>query len=550
MKNLRFRTQLIIGFSIVLLFSLLIAFISLIQLRKISSYTELIYSHPLTVSNKVKDIQINISIIHRSMNDIVAAKDSDYLNNSIKLIAHYDSLIHLDFDIVKERFLGDKSLVESTYKAYLDWEINRNRVIELKKDGNYKETLRLKESKGLEQLTVLFERAKVLTDFAQSEAYEFYQNSRKIEKQVMLRFFLSISALLILSIIIALVISNNISQPISKFVAEINTIFKDKDIAEGKFHLKTEQELLSSTVLELKASYKKLMHFNEELEKQVKIQTKELSENQGKLQEQIEEYLTLNEEYQSQNEELLTINELLKTSQTRLEELNATKDKLFSIISHDLKSPFNSILGFSELLIENIQENNTEKSAEMISVIHLAAKHTLNLLDNLLAWSKAQTGQTVIKPEYLSLPPIIQEILDTLNSSALIKNISLSYPISKDIILYADPNMLRTVLRNLVSNAIKFTNSGGKVDISTISDQNQIKINVSDNGVGMSEEIRSNLFKIDTTVTTPGTAHEMGSGLGLILCKEFAEKNGGRIWVESEIGKGSTFTFTVPISLT
>ena len=230
----------------------------------------------------------------------------------------------------------------------------------------------------------------------------------------------------------------------------------------------------------------------------------------------------------------------------QLKEINATKDKLFSIIAHDLKSPFNSILGFSELLSQNLHSYGIEKTEKFVEQINSTAKSTLTLLENLLNWAKTQTGQIDFQPENLRLESIIQEIVVVLNSSAKIKNITLNYFQTDDFVTYADRNMLQTILRNLISNAIKFTNSGGKVDIYAISDKNQIEITISDNGVGISEETRSKLFKINGSISTKGTANEKGSGLGLILCKEFVEKQGGKIWVESELGKGSEFKFTLP----
>ncbi len=240
--------------------------------------------------------------------------------------------------------------------------------------------------------------------------------------------------------------------------------------------------------------------------------------------------------------------EKLEQFSHQLKELNATKDQLFSIIAHDLKSPFNILLGFSEILSENIRTYSIEESERIIAIINSTSKRTLTLLENLLTWAKTQTGQIDFKPGKQSLKPIIQAIVEFLNSSASIKKITLNSSVSDDIVAYADPNMLKTVLRNLISNAIKFTNSGGKIDIYSVSDQNQIEITVSDTGVGMNEETRNKLFRIDTKFTTTGTADERGSGLGLTLCKEFVEKHGGKIWIEGEVGKGSRFIFTLPLN--
>jgi two-component system, sensor histidine kinase and response regulator len=244
--------------------------------------------------------------------------------------------------------------------------------------------------------------------------------------------------------------------------------------------------------------------------------------------------------------ELKKHNEQLKEREKQLRELNATKDKLFSIIAHDLRSPFSSILGFSEPLDENEKNKNCNESEQSLATINSTAKSTLTLLDNLLNWAKSQIGQIRFETEKLNLSITIQEIIEILDSNAKIKNISLNHSQSGNFEILADPNMLKTVLRNLICNAIKYSNINGEIDISAISEQNQITISVSDNGVGMNKEAIDNLFKIDTIVTTKGTAKESGSGLGLIICKEFVEIHSGKIWVESEIGKGSKFIFTIP----
>jgi len=236
----------------------------------------------------------------------------------------------------------------------------------------------------------------------------------------------------------------------------------------------------------------------------------------------------------------------LKESEAQLRELNAAKDKLFSIIAHDLRSPFNHILGFSELLIENVKNYEVAKSEKYLGIINSSAQNTLVLLDNLLNWAKSQAGQVKFNPEKVVLSSIIQEIFELSNSSAKNKNISLNHIPSEEIVVLADPNMIKTVLRNLISNAIKFTNSNGKINVTALQNDNFIEIAVSDDGVGMKDETLKNLFDISTNITTKGTANEKGSGLGLILCKEFVEKHGGKIWVESEEGKGSIFYFTLP----
>ncbi|WP_372795393.1 PAS domain S-box protein, partial [Lutibacter sp.] len=196
----------------------------------------------------------------------------------------------------------------------------------------------------------------------------------------------------------------------------------------------------------------------------------------------------------------------LKESEVNLKELNATKDKLFSIISHDLRSPFSGILGFSELLKENLKELAISQSEKYAAFINLSAKNTLVLLDNLLNWAKSQTGQINFNPQKIILSSSIQEIIELTNSQAKIKNISINKILPDEIEVYADVNMLRIILQNLISNAIKFTKSGGNINITVISVKNQVEISISDNGIGINEEKLKTLFDIASNTTSLGTA--------------------------------------------
>ena len=230
----------------------------------------------------------------------------------------------------------------------------------------------------------------------------------------------------------------------------------------------------------------------------------------------------------------------------QIKEINLTKDKLFSIIAHDLRSPFNIILGFSKQLLKKYKSDNFKQTELFIKAIESSAESTLILLDNLLNWQKSQTGQLHFNPELIKFQFIIEEIESLLNSIAAVKNISLNYFYSEAIVIYADKNMILTIFRNLITNAIKFTNDGGEIDIFAIGRQNHIEITVSDNGIGMNDDIQSKIFSLDHQITQSGTSGEAGTGLGLILCKDFVEKHGGAIWVESEVGKGCDVKFTLP----
>jgi len=245
--------------------------------------------------------------------------------------------------------------------------------------------------------------------------------------------------------------------------------------------------------------------------------------------------------------------EALQQSEARLKELNATKDKFFSIIAHDLKNPFNSIIGFSNILARQIYENNYEGIAKYGMIIQNSSQRAMDLLMNLLEWSRLQTGNIAFKPECIEIVELINDLLRSFTDQAQQKTISVYTEFPPLAFILADKEMISTVLRNLISNAIKFTYPGGKIVISAEKKQAEWMITLADNGVGIKKEAINKLFRIDQSYSTMGTQNEKGTGLGLLLCKEFVEKNGGKIWVESDFDEkqknnGSKFHFTVPKS--
>lgn len=244
--------------------------------------------------------------------------------------------------------------------------------------------------------------------------------------------------------------------------------------------------------------------------------------------------------------ERIKIQKAFEISEAKLRKANAAKDRFLTIIAHDLKTPFNSLIGYSELLIEDIQNKNFEKIDIYAHHINKVSSQTFNLLKNLLEWSLTQTGNTSCNPEYFKLLDITNEVIAFQTDFADQKKISLSSTIPDMLIVFADKNMITTIIRNLISNAIKYTNVGGKISLSAIADQEKTKITVTDTGIGITDRNLDKLFRIDENFSTAGTANEKGTGLGLILCKEFTESHHGEIWVESEVGKGSIFSFTIP----
>lgn len=239
----------------------------------------------------------------------------------------------------------------------------------------------------------------------------------------------------------------------------------------------------------------------------------------------------------------------LKNRETELVNLNATKDKFFSIISHDLRGPLGSLKTLLDLMIDDFDSFTPEETVEYLSLLSNSAKNIFSLLENLLIWSRAQQGLIELNPSLNDVHSVSADALDVLKLQANTKKIALINNIKPKTLAYFDINLLTTVIRNLTSNSIKFTPENGSITLSCVQTSDSpdfVTISVTDTGVGMTQEILYKLFRIDVTVTNTGTSGEKGTGLGLILCKEFVEKMSGKIWVESEIGKGSTFSFTLP----
>jgi len=235
-----------------------------------------------------------------------------------------------------------------------------------------------------------------------------------------------------------------------------------------------------------------------------------------------------------------------KRMEDQLRDLYASRDQLMSIISHDLKSPFNGILGLASLLLQDYDELSESERKEFIENIEVSAQSAFKLLENLLEWSRIQTGKIHFTFEELNLGRLIYENFLLLQSTAEKKQIHLYNYTPPDCFIFADRNSMSTIIRNLLTNAIKFTAKGGKISVHSNQVDNMWEISISDTGTGIKPENLVKLFKTGETVKTRGTENEKGTGLGLLLCKEFVEKNGGTIRAESTPGMGSKFIFTVP----
>ena len=324
----------------------------------------------------------------------------------------------------------------------------------------------------------------------------------------------------------------------------VNYVLNNYDLEQQKVII--ERKKVEEINTELQAKNKLISNQNIELDNL----NKELSDVNNQISKQYQELEDLHSTQQLLNEEIIAKNERLNKLNTDLLEANATKDKFFSIIAHDLKNPLTAILLKSEIVYNYFDRLSNDEKIENIKTLHFSSKHLYQFLENLLTWARSQTGKIEFQTESIIFQNLLDEII-ALNEQAIKdKKINIKSNKTEFVNIVADTNMISTIMRNLISNAVKFSKEGGEIEIgvtesSGSSQDSFVTVYVSDSGVGMSKSKMEKLFRIDENVTTKGTAGEKGTGLGLILCKEFVEKHGGRIWVESLEGHGSTFYFSI-----
>jgi len=268
--------------------------------------------------------------------------------------------------------------------------------------------------------------------------------------------------------------------------------------------------------------------------------TLEMKENEY-FEEKLQYAKQINEQLNEKNEQIAFQNEKLK-------EMNATKDRLFSIIGHDLKNPFTVLISISQMIKDQLENLDMEDLRKSLDVINNASNQGFALLDNLLDWARSQTGEIKFTPVTFELNESVRKVLVQIGSLSERKQVSIKNNIQNAEVITADQNMVQTIFRNLISNAIKFSKPGGIVVLDAMFDQttNKTVITITDHGVGITEENRSKLFDIKTHQSTKGTMQESGTGLGLLICKEFIEKHGGNIHVYSKTGEGTRITFNLP----
>ncbi len=262
--------------------------------------------------------------------------------------------------------------------------------------------------------------------------------------------------------------------------------------------------------------------------------------NKGSSESQLLEQLAKMEEIKVQLENRV------KEDTKKLNEVISTNAKFLSIVAHDLRNPFNSIIGVLDILSRNLSEFSIAELENLIQLATSSATNTLNLLDNLLAWSIIQNKQKSFNPEKINLRELVINELKNFNLLAAKKQIKMDHSITDGLYITADIQMVKTIFRNLIGNAIKYSKTGGVIFISAEEGKQFVEIAVRDDGIGMSKKTKEKLFKIDEFKSMLGTNNEQGTGLGLLFCQEFIETHGGKIRVESEQGRGSKFRFTLP----
>lgn len=329
-------------------------------------------------------------------------------------------------------------------------------------------------------------------------AWAINQLSVKVNKAIKLGIYLTLLSIL-LSVAIGLYIARSISKPLYKL------IYGTKEIGKGN------------------------------LETTVNLNT------QGELQ-------LLADSFNEMGKELKTRIEAINRLNTQLEESNQTKDKYFSIIAHDLRNPFNVILGFSDALVEHYKDFDEDQRQDIIQELNKSSKVIYDLLENLLNWSRSQSGAIKISPENLNLNAVIKNSIASYKGNAVQKQITVENIVPDELNVYADKFTLRVIINNLLNNAIKFTPDGGTVYISANKNNDQVEVSIKDTGIGMDQKIIDNLLQSKKIDSTPGTRDEKGTGLGVALIKDFVKKNNGSLAIYSASGKGTDFRFTLPAS--
>ena len=509
--------QIILGFILVIIIMIIVDAVALMNNVQIirgvndlehSKRIELAQAYKVAyfsqqVKSSVTELSLSLQIEGNNNSDKLKFVRNEVESNIKNLLSEIEILrgaTHVGYclarnekDIDRER--EELMLIDSLSSLTATFVSDANTTLRLLEIGDIKKNLELSltplSKKILDLVSV------VLRDAEEEVNRAVSQLNIRVDKAVRLGISLTILSIL-LSLSIGLSISRSISRPLYQLISGT------KEIGKGNF----KTTVFSGTTMELKELASAFNSMVEELEIRISA-----------------------------------INKL----NAELEESNQTKDRYFSIIAHDLKNPFSVILGFTDLLVEGYHDFSEEERQTIIQDLNNTSKKVYDLLENLLTWSRSQSRKIELNPETIDLNSIIEDCINSYERNAEQKQITLKNNISGEINVYADLFTLTVVINNILSNAIKFTPDGGFVAIKAVSDKNYVEIIIEDTGIGMNQEIIDNFLQSEKVYSTPGTRNEKGTGLGLMLVRDFIRKNNGTLFINSVPGSGTEFSFTLPV---
>lgn len=683
MKNLRFKTRILIGFTTIIAMTIIIIYFSLLQIKKISDNTEKLYNHPLAVSNAVRDINFNTITIFRTTKWVVNAEKPEQIEKAIDSIHKCDSIINVSLNILYDRYLGQIKNVDSVSISYKKWISICNSVVSLMKEDKKKEALELRETELSNYDKLIFSQTDFIAKFARGKANEFYFETKKSEENSYKILIFLFAFLILIVILIAFVITSSISKQIKSFIKDIKILFY-KNETEPEYYNLSEAQLFNKTVIELKNAHEEIDRFNEEL----KSTNDELIATN-------EEYVAVNEELGATNEELATANEEIKTFNEDLEKKveqrtqalkqseyffresqNAAKigsyrtdfitgfwessevlDKILGIdkdyvrsvsgwlnivhkdeqetlnsyltkeiiskkqsfnreyriirindkqerwvhglgkvefdengnilsmigtiqditdrklieldiikakekaeeserlkssflanLSHEVRTPMNAIVGFTEILTS--KDIDSQKHSHFLSLINSSTNQLLNIITDIVNMSKLEVNIEKVFLRKINLANIMLETLSVMKiDKAKKENVNLIYENQEDTIdciIFSDEIKLKQILINLLKNALKFTDSGTVKFGYEIKTNSEIEFYVSDTGCGIEADKIEIIFERFRQADDSIAVEYGGNGLGLAISKGYVELLKGKIWIESTVGVGTTFYFTIP----
>ncbi|PCH76685.1 MAG: hypothetical protein COB98_05445 [Flavobacteriaceae bacterium] len=523
-KNTRISSPLIFGFSIIIVLVTTVIAVSLLHSKKITEVEKRIF-HTHQILNNLKNIETSLLDLESGQRGYIITGDLGYLESHSQMLRNFDMKIEGLKKLASDnnpqllRIEKLKNLIDS--KVVL---LNNTIAIRIEK-GFTAAKKRIEATENKEVMNGIWKQISELRDEEKSVLFSTVSIRREAEKNTTYIHVILLFISVIIIVVVGLLIIRAVLKPLQ--LLQENIALAEQDNLGFKVGITSKNEMA-----QLSYAFQEM-----------RTLLKNTSESRARLEEELSSRI-------STEKNLLKIKNSLEKSELALIESNKTKDKFFSIIAHDLRNPFNAMLGFSNLLMDDFKMLSEDKKLYYSKIIHVNIESTYSLLENLLQWSRSQIHEIKFIPEEENLYLFFNKVIKSLRLPAELKSIVIKNEIPQDILISVDENMLSTIIRNLIGNALKFTDNGGEITafarLKNSDDEGGfVEVVISDTGRGLSEDVISELFTVSHNKSTIGTANERGTGLGLVLCKEFVEKHGGTIWVESELGKGASFYFTL-----